>query len=417
MSIIVNANSADLLIGLQWSRVLPGEAEFGKTLEVGRRIKARYRVRYVSDGVVAIGVAGKPTGKLSSKKSPVLCAAILFAKLVHNRRNAIYIYPTDDEACRLIVVVDGVPYLECVCAQDAVAARIDALRVETQVDFALYGECEGLKNITEMPVEEMLSAGSTGAGVANFTDTRSLKTIATIGVVVVSILGANEANKIRLKKIEEEQERVLAIDPINAYTESLNRLLSKAGFSGTSALNAYWQPVADREIVQSGWKSTAMRFKGATAVLSWQKLPGANEQGLKAALGEHITVSPNGQLWDSIEKVSVTKTALLRMKLPENTKFVQRLKQEEEQMAGVGIRLAYQPPRLAGMPPGLVPSQIPPRITVSKGTLTISGRLGQMAEVLNSLETNIAVDELAIALAGSVEEAKFEVKGTYYVKN
>lgn len=408
---------SDLIVGLQWSRLLPGETEFGKSLELGRRVKAKYKVRLVSKGVTAIAVAPKPTGRQPMKKAAPLSAAVLFSRHIEKQQHAVLLLPIADNRQWLIVVLDGLPYLEHECDIDQVADRIDALQVETQVEFAVYGESAAFKAVTSLAVDELLSGPISGAAMSVFTDTRSIKTIATIGIVVAAIMGANEANKIRLQNIEEEQERVLAIDPINAYTESLNRLLTKAGFSGAAALDAYWGPVADREIVQAGWQSKAMLFKGGSSVVSWERLAGGSEQGLKDSLGDDPRFIQNGRLVDTLHKVSLKRSVLRRMELPENGKYLARLKMLQEDMEQSGIRMTYQHPRLTGLPSGLIATQVPPRITVSKGTVSIEGRLGQMEELLNALDSNIAIDELAVATPGQLQDARFAVKGTYYVKN
>ena len=417
MATILHSVGSDLIVGLQWSRVLPGETEFGKSLDLGRRIKAKYKARFVSDGVTAIAVAPKPSGRQAKKNTAFLSVAVLFTKHIAKQQHAVLLLPISDNRQWLIVVLDGIPYLEYECDVEHVVERIDALQIETQVEFAIYGESKALAVASPLSLDELASTSGTGASVTAFTDTRSIKTMATVGIVIAAIMGANEANKIRLQNIEEEQERVLAIDPINAYTESLNRILTKAGFPGTAALEAYWNPIANREIVQANWQSKAMLFKGGASVVSWERLSGGSESQLKDALDDDPRLVPNGRLVDTVHKVSMKRAILRRMELPENGKYLGRLKMLQEDMEHSGIRMTFQQPRLAGLPSGLTATQVPPRITVSKGTVAIEGRLGQMVELMNSLDSNIAIDGLAVATPGQLHDARFGIKGTYYVKN
>ena len=43
--------------------MLPGETEFGKSLDLGRRVRAKYKIRFARNGNTAIAVASKPTGR------------------------------------------------------------------------------------------------------------------------------------------------------------------------------------------------------------------------------------------------------------------------------------------------------------------------------------------------------------------
>ncbi|MBK4736082.1 hypothetical protein [Noviherbaspirillum pedocola] len=414
---LIPAGTDVLLFGAQWSRVLQGQTEFAKTLELGRKVRARFKARYARSGVVAVGVAPRPASNAKDRRSSVPCAAILFARHLGQEEHGIYLWPGAAGGYRLIAIVDGLPYLECEVQSQQVEARIASLQAETQAHFALHGHCAELGGVTPLDLENLVEGGTSGAMATTFTDTRSLKTIATIATLVLAGIGLNEANKVRLRHIAEDEARILAIDPINAYTENLNGILRTAGFDGKAAFEDWWMPVAPREIVVAGWREKSMLFRVDTAVDTWERLPGTTEGAMREALDGQTHVVTDGKILTSKRHLDTVRSALRRTALPENSAYMGRLHSWQEDLAGEHIEMTFQIPQLVGLPPDLMASQIPPRITVARGVLTMKAPLGLLQDTLYHLDPNIAVDELLVEVSGAVEEARFSLKGTYYVKN
>ncbi len=417
MAIIVSTDVADLVFGLHWSPLLPGESTFVKTLQLGRKVKAKYRIHFRANGLVAIGVASKPIGTPISRKSTFFCAAVLFAKRFTSSENSLFIHPLSSTQFLVIAVTGGVPYLECIISPDHIASRINSLEAETQCQFTRYGTCTVLDHMTSLSLIQLLSQASVSTHLVPFTDTRSIKTLISLGIFFAVLFGANEIRKMRMQYLAEEEARLLAIDPVNAYTNSLNRLLATAGFSGSHALSYYWGGIADRQISLEGWTAKSIVFKSDTATEVWTMSPGASEANLKVQLGPGARVVKSGKDTTVLRKIHAPRSSLVRVRLPEYRTHLTRLKTIQLEMAASGMRMTYQIPKIAGLPSDLSVSQIPPRITVAKGTFTVEGNIGQLEELLAVFDPNQTIDELSIQTPGSVTDARFSIRGTYYVKN
>lgn len=409
-----------VIFGMTWGAIQDPKKESREATAFAKSNYAEYKVRVQSNNEISYGALSNASELIAKhKKGTVLSAAVLFASLVEATEHNLLVITLESGKTAVIAVVNGVPYLDVVVPSENASDRIHSLLRELGGAMQGFGDCTSqFPDASPMSVDELLTGDKKAAALHKFSD---LKGIRTILILVALALAANfgwDYWKEVTKRREIEEARKKKIDPVKVYRESVQKLLAAGGVTGATATTAIWGAAKTVEIDQEGWQLESITCGPANCRETWKRKWGTNAGFVHAArTGSKATFSNEATLSNSYS-TPAKPTPLTRETLPQRDAFELAFSTQAQSEKAVGISYLYAVPTVLGLTPGVTAAAVPKELIVYKGTFNGAGPLGLVDEVLAGLPANCTLDEFVISLSGGdPRAAKFNLKGSYYVKN
>ncbi len=355
-------------------------------------------------------------------KGHLLSAALLFVNHtvpVSASDNSLLIHQIDDKKVALIALLKGVPYLDVIISPGALDAQLASLYQEGHTPFVVYGNIPAHATVP-LAIDDLLSADTGLATLVRFTDPMKLmRRIGSIAAVCL-ISGGVAVWKMHKTHQEAAQAARKMMDPVQAYQESTQHLLSLGRFNGSAAYGAIWSVISKREIELSGWSLKQLQCKPAECTETWKQGYGTLAQLTRRLQpGQTVQLQPDGET--AAIKYSVTSHASASdpHSLPGKDRLWMELVAQQQRLKRIGINVVFtpKPPEVRGLTPGLTLGSIPPDMLLYAGDMTVTAPLGLAEDILQHHLPDITINDITLTNLDEVRHASLQIKGTYYARN
>jgi hypothetical protein len=415
MAKFISFDEVQVGFGLSWGNISSPKKIKSETEAFVQRHKVDLTITYKSNDLTKVGGCSK--GAFTGKEK-ILSAAVMFASTFgpHDMpTHVVLVLPIENEYA-LIALENGLPYLDIIISGKDVASRIENLEQETGEQYEIYGVGpDNVTSISTFTLEDLIAQGDVKLAKLVLKKTNSTKLLVAVTLAVAGFFAYDywEQEQARIK-LEEASKNT--IDPVVAYKQSLTKQLATASLTGEESIKSIWRPMAAINTNLAGWVLVDVECVRTQCKTNWKNKNGTTKAFEASNLKGVIKSQADGRTLENTMSMTPHIAAIVPDKLPNELAFMADLKAKEETARLIGVKFTTKPPVLFAVPGGVQPAQVPVKLAVLKGEISIEGPLGLLEEYLAQPE-NVSISHISMKVNADVTSAKFKIVGDYFVKH
>lgn len=419
MAVTIEVEDQHIVYGLMWGEVQDPKKENAEVNAMAKLMHGAYKTKLQTKTATHYGFAeeGHSLAKLV-KRGRAHSAVALFANHSDATENSLLLHKVQDKKVAIVALVKGVYYLDVVVARNAVLDRVETLKNETNVAYVVYGDCADLvpESIALTP-DELLRGDVKRALLKKHTDSSSRKAIILALIVLGLGYGGLEWHKKEVKRQEMEELARNQVDPVQLYKTELANVLPTILFTRNDMLTQLMPSVGKTETSHEGWRLLSVScFKNGQCHEKWKRASGNNLSFMQGH--SHSVIFGPDDTATRVVVSNVKPTILNVSNLPEQAVFTVQISSMLQDLVPLKVIGKVENSGLLGLPAGVTPANIPKGIGLASGKFEVGGPVGLLYELAQALPENITTDEISVSIPdGNEQDAKFLIKGSYYVKN